>query len=127
MDKIEIRGVINFFLEGKTAKEIHGSIAHISVDSCPSYETVRFWVNEFKRSRKSIEDELHHGTLKSAVTPDATREKFWLSDSLKSYRSSNTYFENIFYNRFAVLPSELSSIFPWTHLGCCNAFRGAVS
>ncbi|EZA55747.1 Histone-lysine N-methyltransferase SETMAR, partial [Ooceraea biroi] len=71
MDKIGIRDVIQFFfLEGKTAKEIHERILLTLGDSCPSYETVRLWVNEFKRGRTSIEDAPRPGARKTAVTPE---------------------------------------------------------
>jgi histone-lysine N-methyltransferase SETMAR len=70
MDKIAIRGVIQFFfLEGKTAKEIHERIFPTLGDSCPSYEAVRLWVNEFKRGRTSIEDAPRSGGPKTAVVP----------------------------------------------------------
>ena len=39
-------------------------------DSCSFYETVRRWVNKFKRSRTSIEDTLRPGTANSALTPE---------------------------------------------------------
>ncbi|KAK5645801.1 hypothetical protein RI129_004265 [Pyrocoelia pectoralis] len=72
MDKIGIRGVIQFFfLEGKTAKEIHDRILPTLGDSCSSYETVRFWVNEFKRGSTSIQDAPRPGAPKSAVTPES--------------------------------------------------------
>ena len=38
--------------------------------SCPSYETVRLWVNEFKRGKTNIEDKPRPGGLKTAVTPE---------------------------------------------------------
>jgi hypothetical protein len=64
MDKIAIRGVIQFFfLEGKTAKD------PTLGDSCPSYEAIRLWVNEFKRGRTSIEDAPRSGGPKTAVVP----------------------------------------------------------
>jgi transposase len=70
MDKIAIRGVIQFFfLEGKTAKEIHERIFPTLGDSCPSYEAIRLWVNEFKRGRTSIEDAPRSGRPKTAVVP----------------------------------------------------------
>ncbi|KAK5646393.1 hypothetical protein RI129_004857 [Pyrocoelia pectoralis] len=71
MDKIGIRGVIQFFfLEGETAKEIHDRILPTLGDSCPSYEAVRLWVNEFKRGRTGIQDAPRPGAPKSAVTPE---------------------------------------------------------
>lgn len=71
MEKIVIRGVIqSFFLEGKTATEIHDQIFPTLRDSCPSYETIRLWVNEFKRGRTSIEDAAHSGAPKTAVTTE---------------------------------------------------------
>lgn len=71
MEKIGIRGVIQFFfLEGKTAKEIHERILPTLGSSCPSYETVRLWVNEFKRGRTSIDDAPRPGAPKTAVVPE---------------------------------------------------------
>lgn len=71
MDKIGIRGIIQFFfLEGKTAKKIHERILPTLGDSCPSYETVGLWVNEFKRGRTSIKDAPRSGAPKTAVTPE---------------------------------------------------------
>ena len=68
MDKIGIRGGIwLFFLEGKTIEEIHERIAPTLNDSCPSYEIVRTYLNEFKRGRKSIEDVQCSGTPKTTV------------------------------------------------------------
>ena len=56
MEEIGIRGVIQFFfLERKTAKEIHEKITPTLGNLCLSYETVGFWVNEIKQSRTSIE------------------------------------------------------------------------
>jgi len=70
MDKIGIRGVIQFFfLEGKTAKEIHERMFPILGDSCPCYESVRLWVNEFKRGRTSIKDAPRSGGPRTVVTP----------------------------------------------------------
>jgi len=70
MDKIGIRGVIQFFfLEGKTAKEIHERMFPILGDSCPCYESVRLWVNEFKRGRISIKDAPRSGGPRTVVTP----------------------------------------------------------
>jgi len=46
-----------FFLEEKTAKEIHKRIFSSLGDSSPFYETVRnLWVNKIKRGKISNED-----------------------------------------------------------------------
>lgn len=68
MDKIEIRSVVKFFfLEGKTAREIHERILPTLGPSCPSYENVRLWVNSFQRERTSIEDALRPEAPKKAI------------------------------------------------------------
>ena len=73
IDKIRIYDVIQFFLlQGKIVKEIHERTLG---DSCPSYETLTLWVNEFKRGRTSIEDAPRPETPKSAVTLE-NKDKF---------------------------------------------------
>ena len=77
MEKIVIRGVIQFFfMEGKAAEKIHEMIASTIGGSCPSYETKILWVNEFKRGRASIRDARRPGTPKSAMTPENIDEVY---------------------------------------------------
>ena len=60
--KVEYRAVICYLhLKGKTGKEIHGELADVYGSYAPSYAQVKFWVGEFKRGRKSLEDEARSG------------------------------------------------------------------
>ena len=60
--KVEYRAVIQYlYLKGKTGKEIHGELADVYVSSAPSYAQIKFWVGEFKRGRRSLEDEARSG------------------------------------------------------------------
>ena len=60
--KVEYRAVIRYlYLKGKSGKEIHGKLADVYGASAPSYTQVKFWVWEFKRGRKSLEDEARSG------------------------------------------------------------------
>ena len=69
--KFEYRAVIrNLYLKGKTGKEIHGELADVYGSSAPSYAYIKFWVEEFKRGRTSLEDEARSGR-----PLDATDEK----------------------------------------------------
>ena len=59
LSKVEYRAVIRYlYLKGKTGKEIHGELADVYGSS---YAQVKFWVEEFKRSRTSLEDEARSG------------------------------------------------------------------
>ena len=52
--KVEYRAVIRYLhLKGKTGKNIHAELVDVYGSSAPSYSQVKFWVGEFKRSRKS--------------------------------------------------------------------------
>ena len=65
--KVEYRAVIRYlYLKGKTGKEIHGELADVYWSSAPSYAQVKFWVEEFKRGRTSLEDEARSGRLLDA-------------------------------------------------------------
>ena len=60
--KVEYRAVIQYlYLKGKTGKEIHGELADDYESSAPSYAQVKFWVEEFKRGRTSLEDKARSG------------------------------------------------------------------
>ena len=72
--KAEYRAVIRYlYLKGKTGQEIHCELTNVYRSSAPSYAQVKFWVEEFKRSRTSLEDETRSGrpsdaTMKKCVT-----------------------------------------------------------
>ena len=56
--KVEYRAVIRYLcLKGKTSQEIHCELTNVYGSSAPLYAQVKFWVEEFKRSRTSLEDE----------------------------------------------------------------------
>ena len=55
--KVGYRAVIRYlYLKGKT-----GELADVYGSSAPSYAQVKFWVEEFKRGRTSLEDEARSG------------------------------------------------------------------
>ena len=71
MEKNEFRAVIkHFFLKKKTAMEIKAELDEVHGDSAPSYKTVCFWVNEFKRGRTSTNDEQRCGRPSEVTTPE---------------------------------------------------------
>jgi len=58
MEKIKYCAVIEFlFLEGLEPQHIHERMLKVYKDSSPSLRTIYNWVAEFKRGRKSLEDE----------------------------------------------------------------------
>ena len=68
--KVEYIVVIQYlYLKGKTGKEIYGELAYVYVSSAPSYAQVKFWIEEFKRGRTSLENQ-----AKSGRPVDATDE-----------------------------------------------------
>ena len=70
--KVEYRAVIRYlYLKGKTSQEIHCELTNVYGSSAPWYAQVKFWVEEFKRSRMSLEDE-----TRSGCPSDATDEKY---------------------------------------------------
>ena len=71
--KVEYRAVIRYlYLKGKTGQEIHCELTNVYGSSVPLYAQVKFWVGEFKCSRKSLEDETSSG-----CPSDATDEEMW--------------------------------------------------
>ncbi|KAG5340509.1 SETMR methyltransferase, partial [Acromyrmex heyeri] len=58
MKKEQYRAVILFlFLDGETCEEIKTKLDAVYGNSSPSMTTIRYWFNEFKRSRSSVFDE----------------------------------------------------------------------
>ena len=81
--KAEYRAVIRYlYLKDKTGKEIHGELADVYGSSAPSYAQVKFWVEEFKRGRTSLEDEARSGRPLDATD----EEMFKKVRDLVSYR-----------------------------------------
>ena len=68
--KIEYRSVIKFLLkEGCNATVIHKRLVAVYGESAPNYSTVTRWFNEFKRGRRSVEDDPRSGRPSDAVNP----------------------------------------------------------
>ena len=66
--KIEYRAVIRYlYLKRETGQEIHFELINVYGSSAPSYAQFKFWVWEFKRSRKSLEDETRSGRPSDAT------------------------------------------------------------
>ena len=60
--KVLYRAIIRYlYLKDKTDKEIHGKLADVYGSSAPAYAQILFWVGEFKRGRKSLEDKARSG------------------------------------------------------------------
>nr|XP_060623585.1 histone-lysine N-methyltransferase SETMAR-like isoform X2 [Anolis sagrei ordinatus] len=67
----ESREVIKFlFLQGKSAKDIHGDMLQTLGDQCPSYSTVKNWVAKFKTGHVSTNDEKRPGRPRVVVVPE---------------------------------------------------------
>lgn len=57
MDKIEYKAIIKYlFLKGYTPTQIKVELDDMYGDCAPSFNTVKFWVAEFKSGRTSLED-----------------------------------------------------------------------
>lgn len=50
--------------------EIYLDMMNTSAESAPSHATVRSWVSEFKRGKKSVEDEARLGQPATATTDE---------------------------------------------------------
>ena len=72
---MEYHAVIRYlYLKGKTGKEIHGELANVYRSSASSYAQVKFWVGDFKRGRKCLEDEARSGCPVHTTTKKCVRE-----------------------------------------------------
>ena len=68
--KIEYCAVLQYlYLKGKTGQEKHCELTNVYWSSAPSYmyAQVKFWVQEFKRSRTSLEDDTRSGRPSDAT------------------------------------------------------------
>lgn len=71
MEKAEIRAVIKYFhIKGLSPKEIKAELDGTLGESSPSYSTVKTWVADFKRGRKSTDDAPRSGRPKTATTTE---------------------------------------------------------
>jgi histone-lysine N-methyltransferase SETMAR len=83
LEKIEHRAVIKFLVkEGITPKIIHDRLQAVYEDRAPSYYIVKFWANQFKWGRQSLEDDPRSGRPSTATDPEMCRkvEEFVLTD-----------------------------------------------
>ncbi|XP_037952518.1 uncharacterized protein LOC119682999 [Teleopsis dalmanni] len=58
------------FRRGLSRQECIGELKSLYGDEAPSYSTVKNWLNEFNRGRRSLKDEFREGRPKTAVVPD---------------------------------------------------------
>jgi histone-lysine N-methyltransferase SETMAR len=82
-DKIECRAVIKFLtFEKQSAKDIHVRLSAFYHDNGPSISTVERWVAEFKRGRRSLEDDPRAGAPSTATSPEMCEkvERLVMSD-----------------------------------------------
>ena len=65
------------FRRGLSRKEYIDALKSLYGDAAPFYSSVKNWLNEFNRGRRSLKDEVRKGRPKMAVVPkniDAVRE-----------------------------------------------------
>ncbi|XP_041349431.1 protein GVQW3-like [Gigantopelta aegis] len=71
MEKTEYRAVIKYLnFKELTLMQIHADMVSTLGNSAPSFATVKRWAAEFKRGRKSIEDEPRSGRPSTASTQE---------------------------------------------------------
>lgn len=77
MDKAQIQSAIHYlYLKGLSATDIKKDMDQSLCESAPSYETVRFWVSEFKHGRTNVFDEERSssGRPKEVTTPEMIKK-----------------------------------------------------
>jgi histone-lysine N-methyltransferase SETMAR len=82
-ENFEHRSVIKFLTkQGKAPKDIYQSLVSVYGDRAPPKSTVKYWAAEFKRGRKSIEDDSRSGRPVEATTPEncAAVERLVMAD-----------------------------------------------
>ncbi|KAM4678284.1 histone-lysine N-methyltransferase SETMAR-like isoform 1-T2 [Discoglossus pictus] len=71
MEKISHRAVIQFLAKkGLTPKAIHDDMVATLGEDAPSYSMVKKWTGDFKRGRKSLEDDPRSGRPTTSTTPE---------------------------------------------------------
>src|SRR4051812_43853416 len=74
LKKIRYRAVIEFLtLENIQPQQIHNRMIVVYGEDVPSYATVKRWTAEFRRGRKSLEDEPRSGRPSEAVCEENCR------------------------------------------------------
>ena len=69
--KIKFRAVIEFLtLENNAPSDIYDRMVKIYQDQCPSYATIKRWSAEFRRGRKSLEDDPRSGRPVTSTTSE---------------------------------------------------------
>ncbi|GFX19402.1 HTH_48 domain-containing protein [Trichonephila clavipes] len=69
MAKIEYRAVIKYlFLKSNMPTQIKDELDSVYGDPAPSFTVVKIWAAEFKRGRKSLEDDERSGRPNTATT-----------------------------------------------------------
>ena len=72
MEPLEYRSVIKFLnMQGKSPSVIFEEMFSVYQEECPSYETVKYWVRNFKSGFLSIHDSPREGRPKFVVTEDS--------------------------------------------------------
>ena len=70
-NKLKYRAIIEFLtLEGEDANNIHQRLFKVYAEEAPSRATVFRWNTEFKRGRKSLEDDPRSGRPVTVTTPE---------------------------------------------------------
>ena len=112
MDNIWHRGVIKYLQKrGLTPKEIHAAMADTFGDNAPGLSTMQKWAVEFKRGRKSLEDDPRSGRPATATTPEVIDcvhqivmgdRRLTISHIAKEVGISHERVENILYKELGI-------------------------
>ena len=90
MEKNEFRAVIkHFHLKGWTAAQIKSELDDVHAGSAPALKTIYFWINEFKRGRRSTEDESRSIEVTTQETIDKVHDSIMEDRRLKVRELAN--------------------------------------